>query len=106
MDIGNVFKLDTWWKVLLVEGVGIDAIVLLHPIQIINPKYLFGLGIGMTIIGLSRFAMHGKQFKFCPPYGLIEFDSIQGGYISGCSYLFGIILSLIFLCLILVNLFI
>lgn len=53
MDAYN-FKVDTWWKALLLAGVVLIVVSLTFKIEIVDRRHLLGLGIGMSIIGFSN----------------------------------------------------
>lgn len=49
----SFFKIDIWWKAVLYLGILSVAGAILFNITLIERKYLFGLGIGMIMIGLG-----------------------------------------------------
>lgn len=56
MEYFKLFKIDVWWKLVLWCGIALFASGLLfNNIEIINPRHLIGLGLGMFLIGLSFF---------------------------------------------------
>lgn len=54
MKVVDSFKIDEWWKAVLICGIALIAVGLLFEIEILNRKHLIGVGIGMVIIGLSN----------------------------------------------------
>lgn len=48
------FKIDAWWKAVLICGIALIAVSLLFEIEIVNRKHLMGIGAGMFIIGISN----------------------------------------------------
>ena len=55
MKIQEIFKIDAWWKLIIVVSLLLGAAALLFPISFLNPKHVFGLAIGLFLIGLSYF---------------------------------------------------
>ena len=48
------FKIDEWWKTVLICGIALIAVSLLFEIDIVNRKHLMGVGLGMFIIGIAN----------------------------------------------------
>lgn len=71
MKLLEIFKIDTWWKVVLLIGCLLVAVSLIFNITILNPKHLFGLGLGMFLIGIANFM--AQKFRAIP---------VIGGYLS------------------------
>ncbi len=59
-------KLDKWWAFVLYLGVGTSLSALMFKVDFIEEQHLFGLGIGMILIGLS-FWIAEKQFSGIKP---------------------------------------
>jgi hypothetical protein len=59
--------LDTWWKAVFWLGVIADAASVIFPIDFINKKYLFGLGLSMIMIGISYWKSQKTISAFKPP---------------------------------------
>lgn len=51
---GLKFIIDKWWKALLLLGIVFSLIALLREVQIVNPKHLLGLGLGLCVVGFSQ----------------------------------------------------
>lgn len=50
---------DAWWKVVLLLGVlAIAAGLTFRDMEIVNPRNLIGLGLGMVIIGFAYWIAH------------------------------------------------
>lgn len=54
MDILKNLGLEHWWNILIYLGVALIAATLIFEIDFIEKKYLFGLGLGLFITGLSN----------------------------------------------------
>lgn len=54
MGIIDSFKIDEWWKAVLICGIALIAVSLLFEIEIVDRKHLMGVGIGMFIIGIAN----------------------------------------------------
>lgn len=67
MDILSKFKLNAWWKVMLVIGFSLIITILTHDIKILNAKYLFLASCGMVIVGLAMFSAEKYASLFHGP---------------------------------------
>ena len=47
-------KLDSWWKAVLYLGVAGVASSFIFQIQFIQPKHLFGMSVGLILIGIAK----------------------------------------------------
>ncbi len=54
MELWDSFKIDSWWKGVLLAGVALIAASLLFEIEFISRKHLMGVGIGMFLVGLAN----------------------------------------------------
>lgn len=61
----KLFKIDIWWKAVLMLGILGVAGALLLQIDFLERKHLFGLGIGMIMIGLGFW----KAYKTFSQFG-------------------------------------
>ena len=76
MDLGQLFKVDYWWKLVLLCGILLSAAAMIFDIQFIERRYVLGLGLGMTFIGIgywkAKYVAHefvpGGMFKYCLLY--------------------------------------
>jgi len=59
-------KLDSWWKAVLYLGVGAVICSFIFKVDFIETKHLFGLGIGMILIGISYWIAE-KEFSHIKP---------------------------------------
>lgn len=66
MDIFSKFKLNAWWKVMLVMGFSLIIVTLTHDIKILNAKYLFLTSCGMVLVGLAMFS--AEKYKSIQPF--------------------------------------
>lgn len=103
MEILKSLKLDFWWKVVLWIGVALCAISLIFEIKIVSPKHLFGFGIGLVIIGVSIFAAL-KKMVIWDLQGYWSIPVIKHNICSRIFLIIGIILSLLFGILLIINL--
>lgn len=55
MNILNNLKLDKWWSILLWCGVALFSAGLIFDIQLVERRYLIGLGSGLFIVGITYF---------------------------------------------------
>jgi hypothetical protein len=69
MKFIKIFKIDTWWKFILLCGIALLAGALICEIHIVNPRYLLGLGLGMFCIGISFFM--AQRTTVAPHLGMI-----------------------------------
>lgn len=76
MDIFSKFKLNAWWKVMLVMGFSLIIVTLTHDIKILNAKYLFLTSCGMVLVGLAMFSAEKYATYFQGPLYL------EGYYIN------------------------
>ena len=103
MNISEVFKLDTWWKALLMLGILMCGDSVIAPIPILNSYYIFGLGIGFILIGVSWFK--AQKFRIVK-----RLSGDQSGYttihtrFTQILFMAGVILSVVFLALTVIHL--
>lgn len=75
MSEWNFFKIDIWWKAVLIIGVLMMIGASIYKIAFLESKHLFGLGIGLTMIGLGF-------WKACKTFSQFSF----GGMLSWKDY--------------------
>lgn len=103
-------KIDTWWKVVLLLGSGAIFMSLTIKADFLQNKHLFGLGMGMLIIGISYWIAEKKYSTIKPPNvytgptALISWKEIHHNPITGIMLIFGFILICLFGFLIVKNL--
>jgi hypothetical protein len=67
MKILENLKLDSWYGIVLYVGILIIAASLFFQVDFLQEKHLFGLGLGMLLIGLSFWIAEGYAHIFKPP---------------------------------------
>lgn len=101
MDLGNIFKVDSWWKVILICGILLSGYSLIFDAKFIENKYVFGLGIGMTIVGVGCWMALKTVFKRIDE-GMLRYNELAHTPLTKTITGFGIVLSLYFLIRILI----
>lgn len=76
----DFFKIDTWWKAVLLLGLASCAGAGLFDFEFLEEKHLFGLGIGMLLLGIG----YWKSWKTISEFG-------YGGMLSYKGHKFDII---------------
>jgi len=67
MKFFNRFKLDNWWVVVFILGLlSCAASFFLRP-DFVKPKNLFGLGVGLLLIGAAYLMGEVRYFKVKTP---------------------------------------
>lgn len=110
MSLLSSLKLDKWWKIVLWLGVLAMAASLIYQVPFVQSKHLFGLGIGLVLIGLSHAIAHTTQSWIKPPNvytggaALITKDIIDHNFVTWILFLIGLLISLLFLVLLVISL--
>ncbi len=110
MDFLNNFKLDTWWKIVLWLGVISITASLVHEVSFIQNKHLFGLGVGLVLVGLSHAIAHNTQsyFKAANAYtgsaALITYDVLNHNGVTCLLFTIGLAISSLFFILLIKSL--
>jgi hypothetical protein len=99
----KIFKVDVWWKFILLLSVAIIACTLLIDIYIVNPKHLLGLGIGLLLIGVSCFIAN-KHINASNGYEVVSTERIIHNTTTLCLFVLGIIIAALFFILIIISL--
>jgi hypothetical protein len=103
-------KIDTWWKVVLLLGVGAIFMSLTIKAEFIQNKHLFGIGIGMLLISISYWIAEKKFSTIKPPNvytgptALISWKEIHHNPITSILLMLGFIFICLFGFLIVKNL--
>lgn len=63
MKFFNRFKLDNWWVVVFGLGVLSLGAAFFISVPFLNPKNLFGLGVGLTLIGVAYLMGEVRYYK-------------------------------------------
>jgi hypothetical protein len=99
--------LDKWWNVVIFLGFGFLIISLFFQITFLKPSYIFGLGLGMIMVGLS-FLIAQKQYSTITQIGfshqLITIKPTEHNLFTSCLFIIGLLVIIIFFFLILFNL--
>jgi len=90
-------KIDTWWKIILLLGVGAIFMSFTVKIDFIQNKHLCGLGIGMLLLGISywiaeqRFSTIKPPNAYTGPTALISWKEIHHNPITAILLSLGFI---------------
>ncbi len=79
MKILENLKLEKWWACVLYLGVAAMVAALMFPVDFIEERHLFGLGIGLTTIGFSFFIAE-KEFSAIKPSNAYTGDAAMIGW--------------------------
>ena len=95
MELGNLFKVDHWWKLVLLCGILLAASSLIFDIRFIERRYVLGLGLGMALIGIGYW-MAKKVAHAWADGGMYSWDIFQHTWITKTIITTGILISLYF----------
>ena len=95
MEIGNLFKIYHWWKLVLLCGILLSASSMMFDIQFIERRYVLGLGIGMTLIGIGYW-MAKKVAHQWGDGGMYYWDIFEHNWITKTTIGVGILISIYF----------
>ncbi len=95
MSEWNLFKIDSWWKAVLMLGILAVIGASIFQINFIESKHLFGLGIGMIMVGLGFWKAY-KTFSQFAYGGIISWKDFKYDIVSVILIIIGIILSGLF----------
>ena len=110
MDYLQKLKLDTWYGIVLYLGCLLIAASLFFKVEFLEEKNLFGLGLGMFLIGISFYKAEKTLNTIKPPNvytggpALISWKEIHHDIFSFILLIIGIILSGLFGYLLIKNL--
>ena len=65
--LNNLLKLGKWYAIVLYVGIGFMFASIYFKINFIEEKHLFGLGVGMFMIGISFFKAEKGKSAIKPP---------------------------------------
>lgn len=85
----NLFKIDTWWKAVFALGIIACVGASIFNIEFIERKHLFGLGLGMLLIGLSYW-MAWKTANTFHLGGILSWQVVKHNFVSIILLLIGI----------------
>ncbi|MEI6348877.1 MAG: hypothetical protein WCP69_13095 [Bacteroidota bacterium] len=103
MNIFENFKIDVWWKAVLLIGCLLIAASFFFNITFINPKHLFGLGLGLSLIGLSYFIAN-KHAHTPVSGGFLVQQITQHNFVTILLLIIGIVISVMFFIFLLIQL--
>ncbi|TWV64056.1 hypothetical protein [Parabacteroides distasonis] len=95
MDWGNLLKIDYWWKLVLLCGILLSGSSMIFDIQFIERRYVLGLGIGMTLIGIGYW-MAKKVAHQWADGGMYQWDIFEHNWITKSTIGVGILISIYF----------
>ncbi len=110
MEFLNALKLNTWWSIILWLGLIALLTSSIYDIDFLENKHLFGLGIGLVLIGLSMTIAEGSFSFIKPPNAhtggaaLITQRTIEHNLVTRCMLGAGFAVSLLFLGLVIFSL--
>lgn len=81
MDLGQLFKVDYWWKLVLLCGILLSAAAMIFDIQFIERRYVLGLGLGMTFIGIGYWKAKYVAHEFVPG-GMFKYDVFKHDWVT------------------------
>jgi hypothetical protein len=102
-EIVKPFKVNMWWKAALILGVAASGVALMFDIKILNEKYLFGLGLGLILIGMSCFIAN-KHVNI--PYlgGMLSTEKLMHNVFTIIIFAIGTGITILFLTLLIIDL--
>jgi len=110
MNFLERLKIDSWWKVVLLLGIGSIFMSFTIDIDFVQERYLFGVGLGMLLIGISYWIAEKSFSEIKPPNvytgpaALISWKEIHHNPITCIMLTLGLILICLFGFLIVKNL--
>jgi hypothetical protein len=88
-------NIDSWWKAILIIGILASIGATVFPIEFLSRKHLFGLGLGMILIGISNWIAQRHLSSFTNG-GFLSWTEIKHNLFTGILLLLGILLVLLF----------
>jgi len=110
MNFLERLKIDSWWKVVLLLGIGSIFMSFTINVDFIQERYLFGLGLGMLLIGISYWIAEKSFSEIKPPNvytgpaAFISWKEIHHNLFTIIMFLGGIIFVFLFIFLIIKDL--
>ncbi len=95
MNDWKFFKIDTWWKAILILGILSTIGAATIQIPFIERKHLFGLGLGLICIGISYW-MALKYVSSMHLGGILSTKVIRHDFISIIILIIGLVLTALF----------
>lgn len=104
MDMSGVFKIKEWWMIVLFFGILFFFIAITTPIFVVNSKHIIGISIGMILVGISNLiAIHTVIHK--TDYYIFKTTKPIHNKLTLSIHIIGIFLIILFLLLIIFDLF-
>jgi hypothetical protein len=91
----DVIKIDTWWKAVLVLGVIAAIGASIFDFNFIERKHLFGLGLGMILIGVGHWIAF-RIFSTIAFNGILSWNGMKHNPVSVILIATGIIIVILF----------
>ena len=95
MSEWKFFSIDIWWKAVLMLGILAAVGSSLFKIEFLESKHLFGLGLGMIMIGLGFWKAY-KTFSQFESGGILSWKDYKHDIVSILLIVIGIGLSGLF----------
>ena len=90
MSEWRFFNIDIWWKAVFMLGILAAVGASLFKIEFIESKHLFGIGIGMIMIGIGFWKSY-KTFSRFESGGILSWKDYKHDVISIILILIGIV---------------
>jgi len=104
MDFFKNLGLEQWWNIILYIGILLVAATLMFDISFLDKKHLFGLGMGLVIIGIAQ-NIALKHITIPGIGGYWQTKDIIHNRFTKLLLIFGVLISLCFFVLIIIKLF-
>lgn|SRR5690606_24187563 len=95
MKLLENLKLDKWYGIVLYLGVALIAASLFFKPEFLEQKHVFGLGIGMIILGIA-YIMSERHWNKIANVGMLSTIIIKHNFVSIVLIIIGIVLIGIF----------
>jgi hypothetical protein len=81
MSDWNGLNINTWWKAVLIMGILATIGATIFNFNFIERKHLFGLGLGMIMIGLGHWMAY-KTFSTLAYQGILSWKAMKHNPLS------------------------
>ena len=99
----KIFKVDTWWKFVLLLGLVLITSVFSFDIGVINEKHLLGLGAGLLTIGIAYFKAN-KHINIPYQGGILSTEKVIHDIYSIIILAIGLVITILFFTLLIIGL--
>lgn len=96
--------IDRWWNILILLGCGFVFISLAFKADFLKSSYIFGMGLGIILIGISFLIATSEICKAAYGSDFIRLTQIKHTVITKIILCVGLLLTIIFFSLILFDL--